>query len=243
VIVQGFVEAGIGDMGGSILVANYGENFHRAWADVARDMARHFRVPGGQGIEQPQTPVLVVDTADKWLGLSGDAENSAGAVNAAIGPLRAIRDEFGAIIFLLHHTRKAEGSLVEQARGSSALAGAVDAIWRLSRFDHGQSNQRKLETIGRFGDEPEELIIELRDDGYHALDVDPAEAAILRAIADGGGDGQTREDIAAKTGVDDTTLRRHLKNLEAAGRVVVEGKGVRGDPKRYRRGWNQAEGA
>jgi hypothetical protein len=71
--------------------------------------------------------VLVIDTWDKFTGLTGDKENSAGEVIAAVQPLLQAAAS-GLAVVIIAHQRKADGDFGEAMRGSNALVGSVDIV-------------------------------------------------------------------------------------------------------------------
>lgn len=70
--------------------------------------------------------LLAIDTFARAL--HGADENSSRDIGAAIAALDQIRAKYGCTILLVHHTGKANAD----ARGSSALLGAVDTMLKLS---------------------------------------------------------------------------------------------------------------
>lgn len=89
------------------------------WAELVRDGTRLALERGHR--------ILVIDTFAFWAALEGASENDAGTVVAALRPLQEAADK-GLAVLLIHHTGKAkdrEGGIA--ARGSSAIAGTVEA--------------------------------------------------------------------------------------------------------------------
>lgn len=83
-------------------------------------------------IEQGRThkpKLIVIDTLA--LAIPGVDENSSGHLGVAIEALREIRDRVQCAVLVVHHTDKS--GMTE--RGSSALRGAADTMFRLSRDD------------------------------------------------------------------------------------------------------------
>jgi hypothetical protein len=133
---------------------------------------------------------LIVDTFFAVAGLGGELENDAGAVDAAITPLRSIAGRLNLALTITRHTRKSGGSIGESGRGSTALTGAADTILELKRSPGTlYPERRQLEITGRV--ESAFLEIELRDGIYAVVspETDDADAqhhddveAILRII-------------------------------------------------------------
>jgi hypothetical protein len=108
---------------------------------------------------------LVVDTFFAVAGLGGETENQAGAVDAAIAPLRGIVGRLDIALTLTRHTRKSGGPIGESGRGSTALTGAADSIVELKRHPGSlYPERRQLEITGRV--ESAFMEIELRDGLY-----------------------------------------------------------------------------
>lgn len=72
--------------------------------------------------------LLVVDTLARALSASGGDENSATDVGMAIAGLDRLREAFGCSALVIHHT----GKNGERERGSGAIRGAADAMWKVS---------------------------------------------------------------------------------------------------------------
>lgn len=185
--------------------------------------------------------VLIVDTWDKWAGLSGEQENSSGAVVEALYPLAKAAGE-GLAVIIVTHQRKGGGRHGEAVRGSNALTGGVDVVVEMERLgeDAGPS-ARVLRSESRFSATPSELTIRLEGDHYQAC----GEVADLRADLEG----RALRDAAEKLGEPATveqlvagaaeslgrelsaaTARRRLDDLPDA---QQSGRGVKGDPYLY----------
>src|SRR5262249_33463310 len=119
--------------------------------------------------------------------IAGDAENSAGDALAVMYPLQIVAAMEGLAVVVARHERKAGGDVGDSARGSSAFAGAVDAILSIRRPKGNQPlTFRTIRTFSRDSGESE-LTIELTPTGYvsrgvgHAVAAHGAKAAILSA--------------------------------------------------------------
>jgi hypothetical protein len=184
--------------------------------------------------------VLVVDTWDKWTGLRGDAENSAGATLEALEPLVDAAAS-GLAVLILTHQRKAPGKFGEAVRGSSALAGGVDVVMELEHpagAEGTTSTARVLRAVSRFESTPEELTATLEGDCYlacggvgmlRAADEIARLLEALRAYADGA----TADELAEATGIKKGIAHKRLEAFVAEGTVQRTGAGVRGDPYRF----------
>jgi hypothetical protein len=208
----------------------WGEAIGRPWRDVAREA---IALAGELGA------LLVIDTLPQWAGLRGDSENDSGAALEAIEPLQRAAAA-GLAVLVVRHDRKGSGDVGESARGSSAFGGAVDVIMQLRRGGPDERPTiRYLSALSRFPETPGELIVELGPDGYTSLG-DAAGYArtegkqkILAALSDGGE--LKRADVEAETGIGGERLTELLAELVATGFLAREGRGVRGDPQRFRR--------
>ncbi len=183
--------------------------------------------------------VLVVDTFAAWVGLRGDEETKPGAVLEAILPLQEAAGD-GLAVLLVHHQRKAAGAYGEAIRGSSALAGAVDVVVELERLPaaaQAEGRARVLHAVSRYSGTPEEVALELTEEGYRAVgDVSAlrgrSEAERLReALLDLGGG--TVPELVDATELKEATARRRLDEMLETGEVERQGTGKRGDPFRF----------
>ena len=113
--------------------------------------------------------LIVVDTLSQFAGLTGDRENNSGDALQAMQPLQQAAGE-GIGVVLVRHERKSGGDVGDSGRGSSAFAGAVDIVLSL-RKPEGNSgkNRRVIQSLSRFSETPNDLVIELTDAGYVAL--------------------------------------------------------------------------
>ena len=190
---------------------------------------------------QHKLAVLVVDTFDRWTGLRGDAENAAGAVNAALEPLQYAAAA-GLAVLLLSHQRKSSGEYGEAVRGSSALTGGVDVVVELERPSRvlqlgGQA--RVLKAVSRFSSTPDELYVELGEHNFEPIEspeqrkADADRAQVLNALED-----QTDPSTADQLGDDlelpKRAVRRYLNELLEKGLVVRGGRGRKNDPYTWR---------
>jgi bifunctional DNA primase/polymerase-like protein/primase-like protein/AAA domain-containing protein len=158
--------------------------------------------------------LLVIDTLPQFAGLVGDTENNAGDALKALRPLQQAAAE-GLGVVIVRHERKSGGSVGDSGRGSSAFAGAVDIVVSVRKPEGNQPrNVRLIQTLSRF-DAPEDLLIELTEEGYRALGA-PGEAAkerqavdVLSGIPKSKKNAATIEDLAGTTG----KKRAHLQRL------------------------------
>lgn len=183
--------------------------------------------------------LLVVDTLSSFAGLEGDAENNAGDALTAMDPLQAATDK-GIGVLVGRHERKGGGQVGESGRGSSAFGGAADIILSLRRpVAKSRPTVRLIEAVGRFDETPNELVIELLDDGYVALGESAdlaqqeAENAILAALPDSEDEALKLGDLIQGTEIARATAQRVLQRMVSDGAVLRVGAGKRGQPFRY----------
>ena len=209
------------------------------WSNARGSSWRDVVTRAVQECEQVGAVLLVLDTAQQWMGLSGSEENNAGDVMRAYEPL-LIAAGTGLAVAVLHHERKAGGTISTSGRGSNAGAGAGDILLHLmrGRGQRYEPNMRVLEGLGRYDATPERLVIAFGPDGYREAQVrgdmpplrirqavrellpsDP-NAAMPRAEVIAAFDGQ-----AGKTKVDEV-----LADLVRDGTVKRTGTGRRGNP-------------
>jgi hypothetical protein len=227
------VRTGLGDRE-DVYFLSWHDTRSKPWATVVEEAIEFaFGVDAG---------LVVVDTLPQFASIAGDAENDSGAALAALAPLQAAAAAFSIAILIVRHDRKGGGEVGESARGSSAFTGAVDVVLQLARQrDAGPgATVRILSALSRFSETPDELVIDLTDDGYAVLGhdagslaYDAARRLIVQIVADGGE--RTRKDIQdALAGLGDTTKPTMrdaaLNSLVNAGEITRSGKGVRGDP-------------
>lgn len=189
--------------------------------------------------------LLVIDTFSFWAALEDGRENDAGAVTAALRPIQAAVDA-GLLVLLIHHPSKAEGREGGvAARGSSALAGAVEATLEIRPLsDDPKDRRRRILAETRFAG-VRDLVVELTsptDDTPtylllgDAADVERHETdRKVLGFLSGAGKGawhtgaEVRDAIPGKGGDVDKALAR----LRRGRRVAWTGKGRKGNPYRY----------
>jgi DNA-binding transcriptional ArsR family regulator len=183
--------------------------------------------------------LLVVDTWDKWTGLRGDSENSAGAVLEALEPIMHAAGERLAVLILAHQ-RKSRGEFGEAVRGSNALTGSVDIIVELERPPAaimGGETMRVLRALSRYGATPDELVCSLTEAGYvaHGGTLEVRHEAEREQVRDAVEAAQeaTADEIGVAIEMPKGSVMRHLEELERTGFVHRGGRGVRGDPFRW----------
>lgn len=126
-------------------------------------------------IETNEIGLLVIDTlASYWNVLD---ENSNSEVHKAVTPLLWLARSTNCAILAIHHINKGEGSGGRLIRGASASFALVDQALILHRYGDPKSTKRRMETLGRYDDTPQEIILALDGDTYMLVG-DPAEASL-----------------------------------------------------------------
>jgi hypothetical protein len=172
-------------------------------------------------------------------------ENDAAEVQGALMPLRQITD-LGVSLLLVHHFRKSGGEEATGSRGSGALAGFVDIILELRRYDAKDRRDRRrvLSGYGRYREVPDELVVELSDDGTDYIGQGDRQQAQQRERRDVIAEllpqeppGLTVEEVLAAWTKPPRpgrrTLELDLKDGADRGQWAFTGQGKRGDPFRY----------
>ncbi len=183
--------------------------------------------------------LLIIDTLGQFAGLEGDSENNAGDALLAMQPLQKAAAE-GLSIVTARHERKAGGAVGDASRGSSAFAGAVDTLVAIRR-PRGKHRDtiRSLQGVSRFDGVPEELMVELTQDGYEAvgqatdLAAREAEEAILGSAPQTQEEAARLDSLLEGTSVTRTTAQRVIKKLLASGLIVKTGMGRKNSPHRF----------
>lgn len=88
---------------------------------------------------------------DPFVGVHGVNENDNMAINAVVGAIRKVADTTGAAIVLVHHTRKANGTVadVDSIRGAGSVVGAARAVRVLNRMSEKEANDHGIDEEGR----------------------------------------------------------------------------------------------
>lgn len=189
--------------------------------------------------------VVVFDTIGKLSGIR--EENSAGEWAVAMSPMQDLAAD-GRAVIIARHDRKGGGDVGDSGRGSSQASGDVDIILAMRRPEgHQPSNRRVIESLSRYPETPEKIVVELGNDGYTFLGTEDAvaatEAAAFVSFAIGsefrtngiGPDLSALTELGAKHDppVRRTNLTAALSMLYARGNVERSGLGKKGDPYRY----------
>jgi AAA domain len=204
------------------------------WSEIAQAaVQKAFEVGAG---------LLIVDTLGQFAGIKGDGENNAGVAQEAMKPLQEAASR-GLAIGITRHERKGGGEVGESGRGSSAFGGAVDIILSIRRAEgNTRPTVRVIESLSRFDETPDKLVIELTKDGYRSLG-DASAFAEKEAMSGIVELLPTKEENAMPTAdvldhlkeqdIKRTVANEALVKLANSRTIVKIGKGKRGDPYRY----------
>lgn len=201
------------------------------WSDVVRSAIAKCKACGAG--------LLIVDTIAQFARLHGDAENSAGDALLAMEPLQeAAAADIGVV--MVRHERKSGGDVGDSGRGSSAFAGAVDTILSLRRPEgKTRPTLRVIQALSRFSEVPDEVIIELTDEGFVShgskrnVALEEATAAILRCAPGSRDHAVSLNKLIELTGATRSTAQRVVDSLLKDGRLLLIGEGKRGSPIKY----------
>lgn len=201
------------------------------WPDLVRQVAADAR-RDGYGL-------LVIDTLGKLAQVR--EENDAGEGGRVMAPLQDAAHT-GMAVIVCRHERKGGGEVGESGRGSSAISGDVDIILQLRRSEGNVPKSRRvIETLSRYSETPDKVVIDLTDEGYVLLGDEEAVTladAIRKVSAHLGTlneqkQSATLDELVSDLDMTRAAIQRALKELEYRGEVEHTGLGKRGDPKRY----------
>jgi hypothetical protein len=211
------------------------------WSEVA-----HYAMEKAQEVG---AGVLFVDTLGQFAGIRGDGENSAGEAHRAMQPLQEAAAK-GLAVCITRHERKGGGEVGESGRGSSAFSGAVDIILSIRRGDGNvRPTVRVIESLSRFEETPDKLVVDLTPDGYRSLgdatafaeqEARKAISEVLPAKAEHALPSGDLFDKLKEQDIKRTSAQIALEELIHEGGVIRIGAGKRGDPYRHYRPENDS---
>lgn len=187
---------------------------------------------------------LLIDSLAFWVAFEGDAENNAGAAQAAADALDAAC-RAGLAVLVVHHQVKSPGrDHGTGLRGSGAIVGAFDVVVEYERLGpEAPANQRRLVALSRFPATPDVLIVDYRrEDGSWRV-VGEAEGRAgsdlagirgrLLAAAPVDAPGATEDELAALVELDKRKIGGPLRSLVGEGLLERDGEGKKGSPYIY----------
>lgn len=174
--------------------------------------------------------VIFIDTLQGLVqakDLNGYAE-----VHAALAPIRAVAEPYGAHLCYLHHAGKGEKvDLIDMSLGSTALAGAVTVLMAMKR-DLSEETLRLFAARGR-GVEFEPHVVFIDEDSHmprlgttHQLyKTEQVQTAVMAALADQDGEPITKTALKAATGGRGEVTGLAIDALKRSGAIILkEGK-------------------
>lgn len=233
-ITEALRKAGLDERNEAFRLLQWRDTRGWKWADMvgaAVDEAK--RVGAG---------VLVVDTVNRFAELTGEKENQAGEVMAAMNPLlRAAQSADLAVVSIRHANKLGQG------RGSTAFEHDVDILLHMGRPEGNHApNRREITGVGRYDRIPDKLMVELTDDGYKSLGTDRdvefrrSLRALDAAMPTTAGDARTENELIEAMseeadGVSRSTLRRAVRWKVSKDDLRKTGEGKKGSPYKYYR--------
>jgi hypothetical protein len=177
----------------------------------------------------PDARMVVIDVFAKVRGQAAGSNAYSDDYRAA-GLAKAIADEYGIAVVLVHHTRKmAADDFLEELSGTNGIAGAADTIHVLSRSRH--EADAVLKTTGRDVEEAERALSFDPATGTWSLlegsavehTVHSTSATILRYVR--GHQGATPREIADATALAYDNTKRTCARMGQRGQLISVGDG------------------
>lgn len=200
--------------------------FHRAPGDAAELLST--------AAETMRPRLFVIDTLFRFAPVRDT--DAYGAVLDTLAPLQDIARASGAHVLAVHHDRKAEAEGGDRVLGSTAIFGTIDVLLSIERR-YGD-NVRVLSSIGRYGKDLPETVVELRPDGGVRLagavdDIQERRARerILEFVTDN--PGATRDEIREAGLGQARGIQTAITGLYRDGKLARTGTGRKGDAHRY----------
>ena len=178
---------------------------------------------------KPNPRLIIIDVLAKVRGGKGREEGNYEADYNAVTIWKALADEFGVAIVLVHHTRKMPSDdKLEMISGTNGITGAADTLIILDRDSQGA-------TIAGRGRDLEEFDLAIQFDKSvcrwkalgNASDVRRSDERndILSCLKDAGADGLEPKDLESLTGMNGQNLRQMLSRMVKSGELTKAGRG------------------
>lgn len=178
---------------------------------------------------KPNPRLIIIDVLAKVRGGKGREEGNYEADYKAVTIWKALADEFGVAIVLVHHTRKMPSTdKLEMISGTNGITGAADTLIILDRDGQGAS-------IAGRGRDLEEFDLAIQFDKSvcrwkalgNASDVRRSDERndILSCLKDAGADGLGPKDLESLTGMNGQNLRQMLSRMVKSGELIKAGRG------------------
>ena len=175
--------------------------------------------------------LVVIDTMIRWVPVS-DANDytEMSRVTEAIATMARMS---GSHIMMLHHASKADRDAGDAVLGSTAIFGSVDTLLAM----RSREGRRTLESRQRYGNDMEEMVLEL-DQGTGLLmaagSLEEVEQRDVReAILGHAQDGMSRQQIVDGVEGKAIFISKALRQLVTEGYLERLGAGTRSDPTVY----------
>jgi len=183
-------------------------------------------------IIETKATLLVIDVLQKFCRLRD--LNDYAIVTNALEPLMAAARKQGCHILLTHHAGKADRADGDDILGSTGLLGGVDTSIHIKK----REKRRTFFTIQRYGDDTEETVIELGENGSLEArgsreDVEIEETMPLVEETVKAGDGLTISDLYERIEKSKSLVSKSVALLLKDQRIYRSGSGKRNDPYKY----------
>jgi hypothetical protein len=173
--------------------------------------------------------LVVIDTLAKVRDAKGYDQSNYEADYAAVSELKALADEHGVAIVLVHHQRKMEADdPVDTVSGTTGLTGAVDTVLVLYRKGEGTvlyGRGRDIEEIEKAVRFDARLCLWRVEGDAHEVHRSSERSAIVTALCDAPEPMSPRE-IADETSLRYPNVRKLLGRMHKAGEVERVKRGL-----------------
>jgi hypothetical protein len=185
-------------------------------------------------IEAANDPRLVIiDTLAKVRDTKAHDQTNYEADYAAVSELKALADESGVAIVLVHHQRKMEAEdPIDTVSGTTGLTGAVDTVLVLYRTGQGTTlygRGRDIEEIEKAVSFDAEHCLWRVEGEAQAVHRSDERTKIMTALCDTACDTSepmSPRDVADETGLPYVNVRQLLVRMHKAGEVEKSGRGL-----------------
>jgi hypothetical protein len=173
--------------------------------------------------------LVIIDVLARVRSGKSSEEGNYATDYKAVSAWKALADEFGIAIVLVHHVRKMEAEdRLEMTSGTNGLTGAADTVLILNRDSQGA-------TLSGRGRDLEEFELAVQFDPCKcrwkslgvASDVRRSDerTKILRCLMDAGPEGLSPKELEHETGMPGTNIRQLLSKMVKAGEISKSGRG------------------
>jgi putative DNA primase/helicase len=183
-------------------------------------------------IVETKAKLLVIDVLQKFCRLRD--LNDYAIVTNALEPLMAAARKQGCHILLTHHAGKADRPDGDDILGSTGLLGGVDTSIHIKKRDR----RRTLFTIQRYGDDVEETVIDLREDGSlnavgsrQDVEIEETKPLVLEALK--GGEALTITDLYERVEKNKSWVSKAVGLLVRDEQIYRSGSGKKKDAYKY----------